>query len=181
MELINRKIKDRKLLDVIRRIVKNNDVSRRVTSGKGLPIGNLTSQFFANVYLNRLDHFIKETLRLQHYVRYMDDLVVFSNNKAQLKETLQGMTTFLKQSLELELKSSGTLINTRMHGLSFLGMRIFPGLVRIKNENLHRIRKKIKRKEIEFQQGLITEDHLAQSLQSYAGYVCFTDSGNRMV
>lgn len=76
--IIERKIKDRNLLKLIGLIIANSDRSRGLAKGKGLPIGNLTSHFLANVYLDPLDHFLKDGLGLRYYVRYMDDMVFFS-------------------------------------------------------------------------------------------------------
>ena len=79
LNIIKRKIKDKKLLLLIERIIRNGG-----KDGIGLPIGNLTSQFFANVYLDKFDHYIKEELQIKYYIRYMDDLVIFDNNKEKL-------------------------------------------------------------------------------------------------
>lgn len=176
MSLIKKKIKDEKLISVVEKIIKNSDVSRNSSSGKGLPVGNLTSQFFANIYLDHFDHYIKDHLKIKCYIRYMDDLVFFSENKENLKEILALMNNFIKEYLHLKLKIKATYINTRHNGLSFLGMRIFPNLIRVKNENKHRIMKKIKKKEECFEKGLISEATLAQSLTSYAGYLGFADT-----
>jgi hypothetical protein len=69
----------------------------------GLPIGNLTSQFFANLYLNEMDYFIKFNLRIRYYLRYMDDFLIFSNEKAELSEIKEKIRRFLNDRLELRL------------------------------------------------------------------------------
>ena len=75
IRIIGKKIKDKKILRLIRIILAN---PARGQSGKGMPLGNLTSQFFANVYLNELDHFVKHELRARYYIRYVDDFVIFN-------------------------------------------------------------------------------------------------------
>jgi retron-type reverse transcriptase len=85
--LLRRKLKDQALLVLLEHII-DHPIPGGVP-GKGIPIGNLTSQYFANLYLGELDHFLKERLRLKGYVRYMDDLLVLSANKPCLHETLQ--------------------------------------------------------------------------------------------
>ncbi|HSA34167.1 MAG TPA: RNA-directed DNA polymerase [bacterium] len=89
-------------------------------SGKGLPIGNLTSQFFANVYLNELDQFVKHTLKARHYVRYVDDFVLLHENPAQLREWRTAIEKFLRERLHLTLKEPVTLKPVSC-GVNFLG------------------------------------------------------------
>ena len=122
----NEKIKDRRCLRLIGRILSG------VPWKKGLPIGNLTSQFLANVYLDPLDHFVKERLQCKKYVRYMDDMVFLSNSSDSLKGIRTEIDRFLNEKLRLELKREGTYLNRRSNGIGFLGARIFPGQLRIK-------------------------------------------------
>jgi hypothetical protein len=87
---------------------------------KGLPIGNLTSQFFANMYLNELDYFIKHTLHIKHYVRYMDDFIILSKDRKQLKVFRKKIDEFLKSSLKLKLKKKSKL-SSLSSGINFVG------------------------------------------------------------
>lgn len=91
---------------------------------RGLPIGNLTSQYFANHFLSGLDHFIKQDLRSRAYVRYMDDLVVWSNDKSWLLEAWRSIDTYITGHLKMELKPGQ--LNRSSLGLPFLGYRLFP-------------------------------------------------------
>lgn len=95
-----------------------------VDSSKGLPIGNYTSQTFANYYLSFFDHFIKETLHVKHYVRYADDIVVFSKSKEDLHAKFQAIRAYFK-TLKLEIKGNWQIFETRGRGLDFLGYRLF--------------------------------------------------------
>jgi len=88
MGLISRKIKDPNVLDLCLIILKNQMLSSGQESGKGLPVGNLTSQFFANIYLNGMDHYIKQDLGFKAYIRYMDDFVLFDDEPQKLKGAL---------------------------------------------------------------------------------------------
>ncbi len=166
MDILTRKIKDKGLINIIERIIKNSS-----ETGVGLPIGNLTSQFFANVYLDRLDHYVKDNLGVKYYIRYMDDFVIFSDDIEYLKEMKIKVQLFLKEKLLLELKESATYINTRQNGLSFLGTRIFKNLIRIKKENLTRSIKKIKKREYEYYNGIITETKLQESVNSIIAHM----------
>ena len=160
--LIERKIKDARLLAITERIVRNGGIN-----GVGLPIGNLTSQFFANVYLNGFDHFVKQELRVRRYVRYMDDFVQFSTEKEALKAHRKAVEAYLAEELGLRLKPGATFINSASNGLTFLGRRIFPNLVRLAPANLRRITRRMDRREEEFINGNITEETFLQSMNSY--------------
>jgi len=171
LELIKKKIKDKKLFDLIVKIILNSDISRRIDSGKGLPIGNLTSQFFANIYLNGFDHYVKEKLGAKYYLRYMDDFVIFSDDKDQLKKLIKKIKFYLKTELNLKLKEKATFLNTQQNGLTFLGVRIFSNLIRIKNKNLKRLKKKLKKREYELRNNLINSKEYLQSVMSIIGYM----------
>ena len=90
----------------------------------GLPVGNLTSQFFANVYLNALDQFIKHTLKARHYVRYVDDFVLLADTQAQLLDWKAQISNFLQHTLQLRLNDKATLQGLEQ-GVDFLGYRVF--------------------------------------------------------
>ena len=89
--------------------------------GKGLPIGNLNSQFFANVYLNSLDQFVKHTLKCGYYLRYCDDFVLLSDNRKQLEEWETAIKRFLAAELALELNSNARKLQPVSNGINFLG------------------------------------------------------------
>ncbi len=96
-----------------------------------MPIGNLTSQYCANLYLGVLDHFVKERLRLKGYVRYMDDFLVLTDDKPLLHTTLATIRAFLRDTLLLDLKDEVVRVAPVTQGVSFVGFHIFPGLVRV--------------------------------------------------
>ncbi len=168
MEIIERKIKDRRLLSLLRVIIDNAPVP-----GKGLPIGNLTSQFLANVYLDPLDHHVKETPRAPPYLRYMDDFVLFGHSSSEMLAWKERIETFLSDHLALRLHARATYINRSAHGLSFLGMRIFPNLLRLRPANRRRSLKHIRNRVRQWREGYITEERMAQSLTSIVGHLRF--------
>jgi retron-type reverse transcriptase len=151
-ESLARKFKDRRLLTLLERIID----SYEVTPGKGVPIGSLTSQHFANFYLGRCDRLIKEDCRIPGYVRYMDDMALWSNSTAQLKERLKTMESFMAGTLNLELKPV-PLINRTAHGMDFLGCRIFPTHQVLNARSRRRFRGKLKAIELALTNGAITE------------------------
>lgn len=158
---IQRKIKDHYILDLCSKII-----AKGGNGIKGVPIGNLTSQFFANIYLDIFDHYIKDQRSIKYYVRYMDDFCIFSNDKNLLKALYKEIVAFLDDKLNLDIKDTATLINTSLHGMPFLGVRIFPKMVRLKKENFKRSFNKLKTREWEYDKGLIDYNRYTSSMQS---------------
>ena len=171
MGLLEKKIKDRRVIDLLDRIISNGGIG-----GKGLPIGNLSSQFLANVYLHPLDLFIKQGLRIRPYIRYMDDYVVFDPEKWVLKESKKQIEGFLAEKLLLAHKPTACYFGQSRNGLSFLGARIFPSLIRIKPENLHRATRRMRRKQAAWLQGEISEEEYLASMNSYWAYLAGFDT-----
>jgi RNA-directed DNA polymerase len=166
MSVFERKLKDRKLLDLMNRIIRNSPVPE-----KGLPIGNLTSQFFANVYLDPLDHEIRDRKGVHGYLRYMDDFVLFGDSKQYLLDLRAGIEAFLQERLKLRLKPEATRLNRTFHGLSFLGMRIFPNYLRVRPENRKRSIRRAIRTVRAWQNSEIDEQRAAQSVTSIIGHL----------
>lgn len=166
LEILQRKLKDARLLKLITRIVWNPP-----DEDWGLPIGNMTSQFFANVYMDPFDRFVKETLKQRHYIRYMDDFVVFTDDRESIPLLLAQMKAYLNDKLGLKVKENGVVINTPMHGLGFLGVRIFPSTVRLHRKNLTRCLRKIRLREREYSRGQIDEERLVLSVSSIVAHM----------
>jgi len=162
LEVLERKIDDPRLLEIAGRIVHNGGIS-----GKGLPIGNLTSQFLANVYLDPFDRFVQRNLGFRAYVRYMDDFVLFNPDKDRLKTTRPALEDFLREHLQLRLKLSATYLNSASNGLSFLGLRIFPGIIRLRPENSRRMMRRWRQKERAWQLGETEEEKFVAATNSY--------------
>ena len=171
LAIIERKIKDRDVQWLTRRIIARS-------GDPGLPIGNLTSQFFANVYLDVFDHYMKDRLGVRHYLRYMDDFVVFSNSKTELKNLRDLAADFLANTLRLSLKTESCYINRRLNGLSFLGTRIFPNLIRLKRENLTRTLARVRKREQQFVGGEIEEEEYRDSMMSLMAHLQTYDTRN---
>lgn len=133
MKMLQRKFKDKELLTLFSQLF----ATYHTQPNKGLPIGNLISQHLANFYLGLLDHWIKEDLRVQGYVRYMDDFIVFNAQKMILKNILEQIREFLKKELTLELKDNIQL-NRSSHGIPFLGFRVFPNKILLSPESKKR-------------------------------------------
>lgn len=136
---LGRLFKEEKLLQVMFQIIDSYEAS----PARGLPIGNLTSQYFANHYLSPLDHFVKENLRCKAYVRYMDDLVCWSNDKSKLREWHKAITEFSEMHLRIALKPES--LNWSARGLPFLGYRVFPRRLTLLHKSKHRYIRKMSR------------------------------------
>jgi hypothetical protein len=136
--LLCRRFKDPTVLGLFQRLID----SYATAPGKGLPIGNLTSQHFANCYLGRLDHWAKEERRLPAYVRYMDDFVVWSDSKPTLTLLVREVRAFLAEALCLDLKDD-VLVNRSERGLPFLGYRVFPDRILLTRRSRVRFRRKL--------------------------------------
>jgi len=123
----------------------------KVPKNKGLPIGNLTSQFFANVYLNELDQFVKRKLKVKYYLRYVDDIILLSDNLNQLKKWREEINLFLKEILKLELHPGKDKYGSVWQGIDFVGYIIKPDYVLSRQ----RVVANLKTKLYYFNQGLL--------------------------
>jgi len=142
LNLLKRKIADEKVLSLIKIILTNHVTEIK---GKGMPLGNLTSQFFANVYLSELDHYAKETLQIKCYIRYVDDFVILSHSERQLNSYREKIDDFLLRKLELELHPEKTRIIPVHRGIGFLGLRIFENHKLLKKSNVRKFKNKLSR------------------------------------
>ncbi|MFH1281975.1 MAG: reverse transcriptase/maturase family protein [Candidatus Omnitrophota bacterium] len=136
----------------------------------GLPIGNLTSQFFANLYLNELDYFIKFDLRIRYYLRYMDDFLIFSNEKIRLVEVKERIRNFLHASLELRLHKDKSQIYSTSGGIKFLGFRLFSKYRRLASDNVKRFKKRLNKFECLFANGKMTKTAVRDSVRCWAAH-----------
>lgn len=141
LDIIKQKIKDKKIINLIKTILKNHKTKIK---DKGMPLGNLTSQFFANVYLNELDYFIKHKLKIKYYIRYVDDFVIFCKKKIMLMYYKNKISNFLKIHLKIELHPEKSKIFPIKKGATFLGFRIFYYHKLLKKSNRKRILERIK-------------------------------------
>jgi len=166
-KIIRKKISDEKVLWLIKKILDNHNSKIK---GKGMPIGNLTSQFFANVYLNELDYFIKYNLKAKYYLRYVDDFVILHKSKKKLELWKWLINNFLK-SIKLELHPEKSKVIPLHKGIKFLGLRVFYHYKIPKKGNLIKIEKRIEELETDFQENLITESELIDILNGWNSYL----------
>jgi len=180
INLLRKKINDEKTISLIRKILDNKTISERererldesFTHDNGMPLGNLTSQFFANIYLNELDYFVKHKLKAKYYIRYVDDFIILHHSKEQLKEWKKKIEEFLNAELRLELHPQKSKITSLSQGIDFVGFRNFYHFKLLRKRNIRNMERKIKL----FNENLIVKDKLLESFQGWQAYAKWADS-----
>ena len=142
---------------------------------RGIPIGNQTSQFFSNVYLDPLDHFVKDLLGIAGYVRYVDDFLVFSDDKQQLAEVREQIRV-LMVSLRLRLHPKKNVIAPVKNGVRFLGYRVFPTHRLLPKENVRRFLRRVRVMQHEYAAGAISIADVSQRVSSWIGHALQADT-----
>jgi len=147
----------------------------RGIEGVGLPLGNLTSQLFVNIYMNKFDQAVKHKIKFKHYIRYADDFVFLSENRRQLENLISTIETYLKKELKLEMHPDKVYIKTLNSGSDFLGMVNFHHHRILRTKTKRRMFGKMKNKKRELENDLISEESFNQSRQSYLGMLTHCD------
>lgn len=160
-----RRIKDESALWLIDCIIDSHN--------EGLPIGNYTSQWWANFYLQDLDHYIKEVLHIKYYMRYMDDMVLLGNNKKELHKARKLIAEFIAP-MGLTLKENWQVFRVDKRDIDFLGFRFYRNRTTLRRRNALRIRRRFKRA---YKKGKITVKD-ARALLSYLGWITHSNSHN---
>jgi hypothetical protein len=164
LHLLESRFKDERLLQLLNRII----AAYRGDLGVGVPIGSLTSQHFANFYLGWLDRFVKETLRVRGYVRYMDDMVLWHPSRKVLVEMHRRCQQFATVHLGLEFKPSS--VQRTGVGVAFLGCRIWPTHVELNRRSKRRWRRRVRVLERGERLGLISELNLQQRMVALTAF-----------
>lgn len=170
VEKLQRLYKDERLLNVFSQIIN----SYHVRDGFGLPIGNLTSQYFANHYLSYADRYATVELAASAYIRYMDDIIMWGNCKTALMETAHLFNEFVTTQLNLQLKPF--IFNRASHGLPALGFTIYPYQIRLNKRSRNRFVSKLTRYSQELNKDIITEVQFAQKTLALYGFINHADS-----
>jgi len=145
---------------------------------KGVPIGNLTSQFFANVYLNELDQFVKHRLRCRYYMRYADDFILLDNSRERLAGWMEEIRRFLESELKLKLNCRGTKLRPASDGIDFVGYVVRKDYILVRRRVINNMDRKLKYFEQYGLKGLDNEmlEGLRNSVQSYLGHFKWANS-----
>lgn len=168
-DIFERKIKDKHFLKLTYEIIFNVD------DNIGIPIGNYSSQYFANIYLNELDRFVKEKLKCKYYVRYMDDFVLFLESKSECKSKKELIKTFLNYKLKLELNGKTDYFKNNQ-GVNFCGYRIHHTHILVRNSNKIRNRRKFKKFNHKLNEDTSNISSMRGSFMSVKGYIQHANS-----
>lgn len=169
LRILGKRITDAQTIALLQEIVGSFVATSSGSERHGIPIGNLTSQLFANVYMNAFDQFIKHELRVQRYIRYTDDFIVVSGDESYLYELLPAIRSFLRQTLHLDLHPRKVTICKHRQGIDFLGYVLFPHYRLLRTKTRRRIFRKLHAKVERCRQSEEGRNSIQQSLQSYLG------------
>jgi len=162
MDILKEYIPDEKIVWLLQEVIGSFKIG---TENKGLPLGNLTSQLFANIYLNKFDQFIKHKIKARYYIRYADDFAIFSEDREWLKEQIRPIQDFLSSNLKLELHPDKLFLITVSSGIDFLGWVHFTDHMVLRSATKKRMFRKLK-----------INNYKKQSLNSYLGMISHGNS-----
>jgi retron-type reverse transcriptase len=172
-ELLFQKIDDPE----VRLMIGKNLNSFQKSIGKGLPLGNVTSQLFANVYMNEFDQYVKHVLKAKHYFRYCDDFVIVSKDRNWLVEIFPQMTHFLKERLLLDIHPQKVQLRKISTGIDFLGYVVRPHVKTVRNSTRRRIVRKVGLARKAVLGGEMSRDTYNAIVESYKGVVSHAREG----
>jgi hypothetical protein len=167
--LIRKNIVDEKALTIIDTIINSFKVNSGAFGDVGIPLGNATSQLFANIYLHELDDFIKQKLGERYYLRYCDDFIILSNNENHLKSLIDLIQKFLTNHLRLELHPKKLILRKLNQGIDFVGYILFSHHTLVRTRTKQRMKARLNLAYETYLQGKMDSACFDQRLQSYLG------------
>ncbi len=170
LNILIKRISEPKIIWLIKKILNN------YSKYKGMPLGNLTSQFFANVYLNELDQFIKHQLKAKYYLRYVDDFVILHESFSTLENWKERISSFLAESLSLKLHPDKSNIIQMSRGIDFLGFKIFRHHKLMRKRNQRKFQKKLREDVSLFENKQIDYDQFYNFMEGWIAYAKFADT-----
>lgn len=168
-QLLRNSIKDENVLKTTDMIIDSFKVGTGSIGPVGIPLGNVTSQLFANVYLHELDHFVKHDLKEKYYLRYCDDFIILSNDKSHLETLIVSIREFLAENLRLELHPKKVTIRKLHQGIDFVGYVLFEKHMLVRTRSKQRMQKRLKAGYEKYLIGAVDAAPFDQMLQSYLG------------
>ncbi len=172
--ILKKYIKDTDLLDFTKILIFEGNFS---TTGVGIPIGNYTSQFFANIYLNELDQYIKRVLKVKYYVRYMDDFVLLVKSKNDCIKLKKLIAIFLEENLHLQLNEKSKYYPYKM-GVDFCGYRIFCTHRLLRTSSKKKIKKNVRNWNKKYKKNKLNISHTVQCINAWIGHSSHCNSYN---
>ena len=168
-KIMNSFVSDKKILWLTKIFIYDDEID------KGIPIGNYTSQYFANIYLSILDRYVKEVLKVKYYVRYMDDMVILLSTKEECRIVMEKIKMFLNKELKLELNNKSRYYPSKM-GVNFCGYRIYDGYRLIRNGSKRKIKKRIKKWKKDNNMGCLDRKKMMISFNSWSSHIRHANS-----
>ncbi|MDJ0652089.1 MAG: reverse transcriptase/maturase family protein [Simkaniaceae bacterium] len=168
-ELIQKRLKDTRAVALVDTIIDSFFCQEIEGRKVGLPLGNVTSQLFANIYLHELDLFVKETLKKKFYLRFCDDFLFLSNQRDELHALIPIIRLFLQEKLQLNLHPKKVILRKFHQGIDFVGYVLFPHHRTLRTHTKKRLKKRLKKKHTDYISGKISSGAMDQCLQSYLG------------
>lgn len=188
IEILSDRIDDKRLINLLTIIINSTDSGTEhdhlfdpdsyfFTKGRrGIPIGNLTSQLFANVYLHQADNYAKQHFKIRNYVRYMDDILFFHHDKAQLHKWKKAMTKFLYEELYLTINPRKVRIYPARQGVSFVGFIINPSYKLIRSSSVKRFKKRFKKQLVGMFLNEINAEIVEKSFEAWRAHAAHASS-----
>lgn len=188
IKIISRKIGCQDTIDLLWKVIKKDDgqfginlsdheLNGEKIKGIGIPIGNLTSQLFANIYLDWLDKYVKHTLRVDHYIRYMDDFIILGKDKKELHNIREEIEIFLDDYLSLQLNNK-TAVRPISLGVDFMGYVIWATHRRLRKSTKKKMMNRLDEMKRKYNNGEVDFDKVDATVQSYMGLLEHCDSHN---
>ena len=143
----------------------------------GIPIGNLTSQLFANLYYNEADQFIKNKLKVRYYFRYMDDSVIIMENKETLKKVKSEIENFISENLKLQFNKKTNIFKSKQ-GVNFCGYKINEYRLKLRDKGKRKLKRNIKNLKLKIKNGEISNKDAKQRLCGHFGYIQYANTYN---
>jgi len=165
--ILQNKIADNDFLRLLAEIIK----SYSQAPGRGLPLGNYTSQWLANIYLNELDYFIKQELKIKHYLCYADDFVIMAESRESLMANLAPIQEFLWQKLGLKTHEDKIIVKKYSAGIDFVGYRVLPHYVVVRKRFAKRMLKNLDKTHLAWQAGEQSYRQYYETINSYLGWL----------
>ncbi|MBS3142436.1 helix-turn-helix domain-containing protein [Candidatus Woesearchaeota archaeon] len=167
LEILGKRIKDERVMWLIKKVIDNHQGK---DTNKGMPLGNLTSQFFANVYLNELDQFVKHKLRVKYYIRYVDDFAILHHSRKVLEEYKRKIDVFIRESLDLKLHPDKSQVLKLEKGISFLGFRVFYYHKLLVKKNMRKFEKKMEQMKHEYRDDKLEREKVIEKFEGWLAY-----------
>lgn len=168
VKILKRKIKDADIIWILEKIIYSQDTK------KGIPIGNLTSQMFANIYYNEADQYIKNKLKVKYYYRYMDDSIILMHTKEEIKEVKQKLENYIKNELKLEFNKKTNIFKNKQ-GVNFCGYKINEYRLKLRDKGKKKLKRKVKYLEEQVKSTEMTSKEAKKYLCGHFGYIKYAN------